>query len=248
MRLRQRLSALEREAPKADDLSKRGRVELVRLVGRLDALFAPWRVSVRDIQSLRAMVAIRQKQQGYREGVFGLELRAVGASDWRAAQETRRELVAASLVEPITQSGQTQGLRITSLGDSLGRTLAGLKRAADCRWTLDRLRRLQAVKRPVSERRLWAEPCVGNPTTWAHLSEGILPLLAVGVVASLSSSVGEVYYVATDGDYSEPPIEAESEPTLSDAYFDAFNKERAALAESEPDTAELFIPIPAGME
>jgi hypothetical protein len=245
MRLSTRLKNLEQQAPPDDSLSPRARIELVRLVGRLDALFLPWRVSVTDSKHLRSQVVIVRRQQAYRNQTEGIELRAVGASDWRVAQETRRELITLGLVSPITSSGQTVGLTITAKGDSLARSLVGLKTVSDCRWTLERLRKLQSEGSPVHERRLWQEDCYGDPVAWSHLEEGILPLLSAGLVEATSSSVGEILYRATDIELSVPSVDAVADPSLEACYFDSFNLERMQLAESESDDGELFIPLPA---
>jgi hypothetical protein len=245
MRLETRIRNLESQSPPDDTLSPRSRTELVRLVGRLDALFLPWRVSVTDSKHLRSQVVILRRQQAYRNQTEGIELRAVGASDWRVAQETRRELITLGLVHPVSSNGQTVGLTITPKGDSLARSLVGLKTCADCRWTLERLRKLQAERSPVHERRLWGEDCVGDPLAWSHLEEGVLPLLSAGLVEATSSSVGEITYRATDIEITPTSIDVVADAALEACYFDSFNLERMQLAESEDDTGEIYIPTPA---
>jgi hypothetical protein len=245
MRLETRIRNLEQQAPPDDTLSPRAKTELVKLVGRLDALFLPWRVHVTDSKHLRSQVVILRRQQAYRSGVEGIELRATGSSDWRTAQEVRRELIVLGLVSPVTSSGQTVGLTVTSKGDSLARSLVGLKTCADCRWTLERLRKLQAEGGPVHERRLWGEDCVGDPVAWSHLEEGILALLSNGLVTAESSTIGEILYRATDIEITTPSIDVVADATLEALYFDSFNQERLSLAESESDDGELFIPTPA---
>jgi hypothetical protein len=149
------------------------------------------------------------------------------------------------LVSPITSSGQTVGLTITPKGDALARSLVGLKTCADCRWTLERLQRLQAEQSPVHERRLWQEDCTGDPFAWSHLEEGILPLLSAGLVEATSSTVGEITYRATDIEITTPSVDAVADAALEASYFDSFNLERMQLAESEDDTGEIYIPTPA---
>lgn len=247
MGIKQRLDSLERRSATGSDLSSRSRGGLLRLLGKLDALFYPWRVSARDQQHLRSQAEIVRRQIAYRSGLEGLTLKASGASDWRDAQQVRQELVAAGLATAILASGQIAGMFLTPIGESMARRLAGLKTIADCAWVLSRIRRLQTAQRPVHERRLWGEDCTGDPSDWSHYEEGVLPLLSAGIVGSTSSTIGEVFYTATDIDPDPVVVEVDPDPDAFDVYVAAFNRERASLAECENETRDLWIPLPANL-
>ena len=236
MRLKTRLDALEQ----ANGTSDVGDLKLlVSILARRDALFWPWR------HNGQSRLGILQRQREYLSGTTGIVSKADGKQDWKTAHEARNRLIQAGYVSAIRSGGEITSLILTLFGESTARKLVG-----------DRLRSLRdAVAALVllsadewtSESVLFQKNLSGDPESWSHCTEIVLPLLVCGLAVSNSDNSGRVGYRRTDRELPEVSA-AETDVAVDESmdfvYIKAFNAERSALSSCEPlDCSEVWIPL-----
>jgi hypothetical protein len=97
------------------------------------------------------------------------------------------------------------------------------------------------------ESMLFEMPCVGDPSTWDHLTETMLPFLSSGCVMAISDTEGRIAYKPVEGVEFPPEFELsiESSDEFTDCYLQAFESERLMLENVEPrNPNEIHIPMP----
>ena len=247
-RLNSRIDQLERQAGNIGGLSMPEKIMLVECFGRLHAMFVPWRWQIRKQVP---MAEIIRRQRGYLKKISGVSARADGQSQWKSASETRQSLVAAGMLEAIGANGETTSVILTSLGLATATRLIGDRLAshADAEIGLAILKaKISLHGSPVRESVLFNHPCFGDPGTWEHYEELMLPLLVAGVVRTNSDTCGRILYAVTGVEIPEAvavDIPAEEE-TFDPIYLAAYNAERAFLTTVEPqDPMEVYIPVGA---
>jgi hypothetical protein len=247
-RLNSRLDQLERQAGTPGGLSMPEKIMLVECFGRLHALLVPWRW---QIHKTVPMCEIKLRQRQYLKKTSGVSARADGQSQWKLASETRQSLVAAGMLEAIGANGETTSVILTALGLATATRLIGSRLASrdDAEVSLAILKaKIDAHGSPVRESVLFGVPCFGDPGTWEHFEELMVPLLVAGVVRTNSDTCGRILYALTGLEMPEPvAVDIPAEEELFDAiYMQAFNAERAFLTTVEPqDPMECYIPVGA---
>ncbi len=240
-RISTRLSKLE-DSQGSGELSLDSLRLLVSLLGRLDALFWPFR----EHKEFRAEVRLLQRE--YLAGRGGLRSRAQGESTWKSAHFARNELIAAGLVTPQLESGQVTSMRLTPQGLSDARAMVG-DRLHGINYEGTLVCYVLLKRQPekwVRENDLFGEDvCKGdNPSDWNFAIEWVLPLLRCGAVESNSDAWHRVYFWFVDGVEltDEPASLRQVEPWADAAYISAFNSERDALQRLEADGG-IHIPV-----
>jgi hypothetical protein len=235
MRIKTRLDSLERAKGEVDVADNR---LLVSLLARRDALFWPWR------HNGQSRLGIWQRQREYLSGTTGIVSKADGKQDWKTAHEARNRLIQAGYVTAIRSGGEITSLILTLFGEAVGQKLVG-----------DRLRTIRdAVAALVllsadewtSESVLFQENLSGDPESWSHCTEIVLPLLVCGLAVSNSDNSGRVGYRRADRELpeDEPEIDVDCDESMDSIYVRAFNSERSALSSCEPlDCSEVWIPL-----
>jgi hypothetical protein len=241
IRLNKRLEQLEQAAtPRMSGDADR---LLVSLLGRLDALFWPFR----ENEDFRPEVRFLQVE--YLAGRGGLRSRSQGESNWKAGHHARNELIKSGLVLPQIDGGQVTSMRLTPQGLSDARAMVGdrlhginYKGTLICHCLLKR-----QPEKWVRENDLFGEDvCQGdNPSDWDFATEWVLPLLRCGAIESNSDSWHRCYFWFVDGVEltDEPPSTRTVEPWADAAYISAFNSERDALQRLESDGGGIHIPV-----
>jgi hypothetical protein len=250
-RIKNRLFDLEIQANSMDQALSAAAVKmLVEILGKRDALFHPWRVSIATPRHLESMPAILARQRAYRDGTEGITVRADGRRNWKLAHATRLELVSSRMVDPISSGGQITSMVLSPMGQAYARAVVGcLQSVDDARLLLERLERLEKERRPVSESRLFGQELSGDPSDWEPWTEAMLPLIVEGAVDAMSDTEGRIYYSSTGRSVPAEIHSFEIEP-LDDAvewYGQAFAQERMLLDALESDSGEVFIPLPRGI-
>jgi hypothetical protein len=245
-RLHSRLNRIEADKPTA--MTVDARKLLVSLLGRRDALFYPWRC----IGNHRGSIARMQRE--YFSGKLGMMARSQGESNWKAAHHTRNELIAAGQCTATIAGGQVTGLRLTLKGESDARSLVGdrlsLGEFAEVlvEWINERFDRPFCSRNWCSESALFNLPNhgAGDPASWQHLTELVLPLLVVGAVKANCDAWGRVYYsVVDDAEIPTPQYsELDAVESFDSLYIKAFNDERSTLSKLDDSDGEIVIPIP----
>lgn len=247
-RLSTKLDQLERQAGNIGGLSMPEKIMLTECFGRLHAMFVPWRWQIRKQVP---MAEIIRRQRGYLKKTSGVSARADGQSQWKSASETRQALVAAGMLEAIGSNGETTSVILTRLGLATATRLIGDRLAshADAEIGLAILKaKISLHGSPVRESVLFNHPCFGDPGTWEHYEELMLPLLVAGVVRTNSDTCGRILYALTGSDMPEAvAVDIPAEEEIFDpVYMQAFNAERAFLSLVEPqDPMECYIPVGA---
>jgi hypothetical protein len=216
---------------------------LVSLLGRLDALFWPFR------QHAEFRAEVRLLQVEYLAGRGGLRSRSQGESNWKAGHHARNELIKAGLVTPQIEGGQVTSMRLTMQGIADARAMVGYRlRGINDKITqaCHEILRRQAGQW-IRENDLFGEDvCKGdNPTDWNFATECVLPLLRYGAIESNSDSWKRVYFWFVDSVASiteEPSSLRQMEPWADAEYISAFNSERVALQRLESDGG-IHIPV-----
>ncbi len=247
-RLNSRIDRLEQQAGTIGGLSMPAKVLLVECFGRLHSLFVAWRWQIRKQVP---MCEIIRRQRGYLKKTSGVSARANGQGEWKSASETRQALVAAGMLEAIGANGETTSVILTRLGLATAARLIGDRLAshADAEIGLAILKaKISLHGSPVRESVLFNHPCFGDPGTWEHLEELMVPLLVAGVVRTNSDTCGRILYALTGSDMPEAvAVDIPAEEEIFDpVYMQAFNAERAFLTTVEPqDPMECYIPVGA---
>jgi hypothetical protein len=239
-RLHSRLNRIESQKPVKMTLDAQRL--LVSLLGRRDALFWPWRC----VGSHRASIAKMQRE--YLSGSLGMMARSQGENNWKAAHHTRNELVAAGLCKATVAGGQITGLTLTTKGESDARALVGdrLSHGEFAEVLVDLIReRADRYGKWCSESALFQIEGVGDPATWQHLTELVLPMLVAGVAVANSDTCGRVYYsVVDDVEIPTPQYsELDADEAFDSLYIKAFDDERATLSTLDDADGEIVIPI-----
>ena len=236
MRIRTRLDALEQ----ANGTSDVGDLKLlVQLLARRDAMFWPWR------HHSESRLGIHQRQRDYLSGACGIASKSDGKASWKPMHESRQRLIAAGFVDALHSSGQVSSMFLTALGEATARALVG-SRLFSIRESLICYVML-STDNWTSESVLFAENLVGDPSSWDHLSEIVLPLLTAGLVTSNSDYYGRVGYRKTTRELppDTPSVDVAVDESMDGVYIKSFNAERAALMACEPiDASEVWIPLP----
>ncbi len=231
---------------------------LCEILGVRDALFWPWRQD----PGYR-LGHLRELQAEYLSGATGIAAKASGRSDWELASDRRSALIAKGYCTAVkTSTGQVSGLRLTPLGESAARRIAGDMPTLEHPVTRAIFAFLCVVYpvslswfdgRWVSESTLWHREISGDVIDFEILLEYALPLLTAGLIKTKCDGEGRLYYsLAKWGPNGEPIIEDLSAPTsheepdkqCDEAYMQAFKSEQNRLAGIDP-TFELEISIPA---
>lgn len=245
-KLRDRLSKLE--SPQGAELSRSDHMLLVSILGRRDAMFWPWRFQQHD---RTPHPEIRRRQREYLAGQIGIAVKADGRAAWKDASATRQRLITTGMITANHASGQVQSVFLTPLGEAYARKLVGDRlETYQGAWpwlvTLI-LRSKQTSCSAVRESVLFDIEGVGDPTSWNHYTEMMLPLLTAGVVEANSDTQGRAVYTPKPIDAPEAiTVDITADPDFDDACVEAFNSERQVLATVEPrDPHEVYIPLPA---
>ena len=237
MRIRTRLDALEQ----ANGTSDVGDLKLlVRLLARRDAMFWPWR------HHSESRLAIHQKQRAYLDGSIGIASKSDGKSSWKPMHESRQRLIQAGFVDALHSSGQVSSMFLTALGEATARALVG-SRLFSIRESLICFVMLQTDKW-TSESEMFGENLLGDPSSWDHLTEIILPCLVAGLVGCNSDNVGRVGYKKTSRELPKDllKVNIQCDPGMDEVYIAEFNNERSSLMSCQPlDFSEVHIPISA---
>lgn len=244
-----RIELLEQDS--TAELSYRAFEELTKLLARRDALFYPWRYQT----GLKGWTEIHLRQRQYLNQQEGLRLKADGKQDWKVVAEVRNVLMLHGLLDAKKTSGQVTSLFITAKGAALVHHLFPfLVSLVESQIVYRRaLAFNQEVNAAIWENYLFGDPqatwMVGSPTQWNHLTDQVLPLLAVGAMRAVSCTQGRIFYRA-EPDYQFPKpycFDLQPIPELEDIYFDTFNAERLYLdSVDNRKPAEVGpIPIPA---
>jgi hypothetical protein len=250
-RIKNRLFDLEIQTNSMDQALSAAAVKmLVEILGKRDALFHPWRVSIATPRHLESMPAILARQRAYRDRTEGITVKADGRRNWKLAHATRLELVSSRMVDAISSGGQITSMVLSPMGQAYARAVVGcLQSFDDTRLLLERLDRLEKDRRPVSESRLFGQELFGDPSDWEPWTEAMLPLIVEGAVDAMSDTEGRIYYSSTGRSVPAEIHSFEIEP-LDDAvewYGQAFAQERMLLDALESDSGEVFIPLPRGI-
>jgi hypothetical protein len=249
-RIKNRLFDLEIQTSLMDQALSAAAVKmLVEILGKRDALFHPWRVSIATPRHLESMPAILARQRAYRDRTEGITIKADGRRNWKLAHATRLELVSSRMVDAISSGGQITSMILSPVGQAYARAVVGCLQSFDeARLLLERLQRLEKERYPVSESRLFGQQLSGDPADWESWTEAMLPLIVDGAVDAMSDTQGRLFYFST-GQSSHTEIRNIDIEPLDDAitwYAAAFSQERLQLDSLESDSGEVFIPLPAG--
>ena len=247
IRLAKRLNALEQAAPSG--LSVDADKLLVSLLGRLDALFWPFRSHT---GSYRAVV--RARQLDYIAGLGGLSAKAQGQENWKVQHYTRTELTTAGLCTAITSGGQTVALRLTPAGLADAATMVGDRLATLAGQPTRILLELIRQHEPSSHSGKWilendlfgSDICQGDdPNEWEFAIDFLQPLLRCGVIESTSDLYHRVYFRLVDGVVIPdlPVSTRQVEPWADDLYIASYNTERESLQRLRCDDGGIFIPM-----
>lgn len=244
-RLHSRLDRIESTEPASMSLDAQRL--LVSLLGRRDALFYPWRC----VGPHRSAIARMQRE--YFAGVLGMMARSQGEANWKAGHQVRNELVAAGACKATISGGQITGLLLTARGEADARALVG-NRLSVGEYTevlveriTERSDRVFCGRRWCSESALFGIDGAGDPASWQHLTELVLPLLVAGVVVANCDAWGRVYYAVQDDTAFPSPLSSELAPqaAFDSVYIKAFDSERVELKRLDDSDGEILIPIPA---
>ncbi len=250
-RIKNRLFDLEIQANSMDQALSAAAVKmLVEILGKRDALFHPWRVSIATPRHLESMPAILARQRAYRDRAEGIMVKADGRRNWKLAHATRLELVSSRMVDAISSGGQITSMVLSPMGQAYARAVVGcLQSFDDARLLLERLERLEKERRPVSESRLFGQELSGDPSDWEPWTEAMLPLIVDGAVDAMSDTEGRIYYSSTGRSVPAEIHRFEIEPhdDAVEWYGQAFAQERMLLDALESDSGEVFIPLPRGI-
>ena len=160
--------------------------------------------------------------------------------------ESRQRLIAAGFVDALHSSGQVSSMFITPLGEATARALVGsrlfsLRESMICYVML-------STDNWTSESVLFGENLLGDPSSWDHLTEIILPCLVAGLVQCNSDNVGRVGYKKTSRELPKDvlSVDVAVNESMDAVYIAAFNSERSSLQQCIPnDNNEVLIPISA---
>jgi hypothetical protein len=245
-RLHNRLSRIESQKPTS--MTADAQKLLVSLLGRRDALFYPWRC----IGSHRGSIARMTRE--YFAGKLGMTARSQGESNWKTGHHNRNELVAAGQCTATVSGGQVTGLLLTPKGESDARALVGDRlsngefNAVLVALMLERSDRDYGDRKWCSEYALFELPNhgAGDPASWQHLTEWVLPLLVAGAVVANCDAWGRVYYSVCDNAEIPAPLTSELAATdeFDSVYVKSFNSERVELGKLDDADGEILIPIP----
>ena len=250
IRLNKRLDALE-SANSSVAVSLDADRLLVSLLGRLDALFWPFRSHT---GSYRAVV--RARQLDYISGKCGLSAKSQGQENWKVQHYTRAELTTAGLCTAITSGGQVTALRLTPAGLCDATSMVGDRLATLANHPtmvlLELIRRFEGCEHSgkwLLENNLFgSEVCVGdNPNAWEFAIDFLQPLLRCGVIESTSDLYHRVYFRLVDGVVilEEPVSTRQIEPWADALYIASYNAERESLQRLQCDDGGIYIPMRA---
>lgn len=234
------LAAGRLERQTTDGLGEGALTMLVSTLGKVDAMFFPWRFS----GSFRGAVAVMQQE--YRAGKYGIAARGAGLEQWKSSCNERAELQAAGLATAITAKSQTIGISLTPEGMALSRALTSTPSSIELGVKL--LQRKQADWRNgwCSESVLFERDLTGDPSEWERLTEAMVPSMIAGCVKANNDCDGRVYYHLEKPEFiAELDNDRKPEQWAVDSYLEAYKSERRALQRLE-DNDGLIIPIPRG--
>ena len=246
-RLSSRIEKLEQQTRTDGTLSAAEKKMLVEILARVHSLFWPWRIT-RAVQP--PMVELRRLQTEYIAGTSGVSAQGSGtSSDWKAAHELRRALIAAGMLTAVSAGGQITSLFLTPLGTAaakklVGDRLASGRQAALAFMLLKSLTDDQGT--PVREHVLLGIPSHGDPSDWDFETEPMLALLVSGCVRATPDTVGRILYSFSAGaEFPEPIlVDIKTEEWCDTVYLAAFKSERHQLENAEPrDLHEVFIQV-----
>ncbi len=213
---------------------------LVATLGKLDAMFYPWR----SIGSFRGAVAVLCGQ--YRAKQYGIAARGAGLEQWKSASNERAQLQNAGLAIATTAHSQTTGLVLTPEGLSMARALTGTPGRIEVGVRLMQSKQADWRNGWCSESTLFGRELSGNPSDWEELTELVVPAQIAGCVYANCDCDGRVFYRLDSQEFTElPPCDRKPEQWAVDAYLQAYKTERRALQTLE-DNDGLIIPIPKG--
>jgi hypothetical protein len=238
-----RLSQLEMQTP-ANRTEAKHLMPLAELAGLIDGLHFPHRQFGGRVSTLTSIV---QQRRAYQERGLAWNLADGTARGWKQAQRLRDAMQAQGWIDIHRDSALT--VKLTTAGDSLARQSMGLPTSNSWlpRRLLDMLRKIKP-DRPggwISELSI-----AGETGDRAGLADCLLPMLSLGIVESLSSTVGEIFYRKA----SEPPASPEDGSgiaidgqvdALLESYQSAFEAALSSRERIEPTDSEVVIPLPA---
>ncbi len=243
MKTSRRLFQLETKMPGTSN--NQSLEPLCELLGTVDGLFFPHRQFGGRVSALTAIT--QQRRQYHRVGIVW-NLADGSARSWKSAQRLRDSMQAQGWIDIHRDSALT--VKLTILGDSLARQALGLPTSNN--WLPMRLTEMLSEFEPdrpggwLSENTL-----VGDTGDRAALADCLLPLLSLGIVESLSSTVGEIFYRPTGQclpqcreDGSGIAIDGPND-NLLESYQSAFEAALSSRERIEPIDSEVIVPLPA---
>lgn len=219
---------------------------MVSLLARRDALFWPWR---------QPHIPAQTRQRDYLTRRVGVSAKASGQSDWKAAFETRSELIASGRATAAYSGGQVTSLFLTPQGEldarrMVGKRLATLEEVEPCWLRLQELPGIQfGGNKLVHESELFDHPCEGPADEWDDFTEAVLPLLTAGLVEARCDTQKRICYQIRDGatwPASFPQSDVVPVAGMDDAYCDQFDAENAFLSDLVDHSGGIAMPLPAG--
>lgn len=244
-RSRTRLSKLE--AITQSDTAVNWQPMLCEVLGRRDALFWPRRADPN-----LSLSVLQDRRRDCLRGHYGVSARASGRTDWISSMEVRNQIISRGYAVGIkTSGGEVSGLAITPTGEAMARALIGGLATLATRETqliFHYLRLREAtLKGPIAESLLFQRPLFGDPTSWNHLTELVLPLLTAGLMESRFDGVGRAYYQLVSNELPQAVECDQAEVAgMHDCYIAAFNAELHILDTLEGDGG-LTMPLSCGM-
>jgi hypothetical protein len=243
MKTSRRLTQLESKTPGTSN--DQNLQPLCELLGLVDGLFTPHRQFGGRVSTL---TAVHQQRREYQNAGIVWNLTDGTARGWKQAQRLRDAMQAQGWID-IHRDGELR-VRLTTAGDSLARQAMALPTINS--WLPRRLLDL-ITELPADRPNGWiSESSIACETgDRAALADCLLPLLSLGIVESLSSTIGEIFYRPTGQcrprcreDGSGIAIDGQVD-TLLESYQAAFEAALSSRERIEPTDSEVVIPLPA---
>ena len=242
MNSNRRLANLESKTPGTSNW--RNSAPLCELLGLVDGLHYPFRQFGGRVGKL---TAVHQQRQAYQRAGIVWQIDGGDSRGWKRSQRTRDAMQADGLIS-VSRDGELR-VCLTIAGDRAARTALGLPTVDS--WLPRRLLDLLSELEPDRPGKWIAESSIAGTGDRAGLADCLLPLLSGGIVESLSSTVGEVFYRQTGAPLKtsreDDPQSTNDDPgdRLTKVYSDAFIASLEGRERIEPQDSELIIPLPA---
>jgi hypothetical protein len=218
---------------------------LCELLGLVDGLHWPYRQHGGRVAKLTSIV---QQRRAYRERGLAWSLADGTARGWKQAQRLRDSMESQGWIR-VHREGELR-VRLTTQGDCIARAALGLPVASG--WLPMRLAaRLSEIEPDRPGGWLSEFTLAGTKSEKQALADCLLPLLAGGIVESLSSTTGEIFYRPTGQQLPDSPEDAsesmndEQGDKLHAVYSQAFEAALSGRERIEPTDSEVVLPLSA---